>query len=158
MFDRIVDWLIQRAKQAPYIHLDGYMNRWWLIPYNRFFPAVRIHEILRSDLPRSPERPAVDFHDHPWTYVTVLLRGSYTEVTPIFDKSGLYKGERRVKYGPGSVLFRRARSWHYLECDSGTVTTLFITGQYQRKWGFLLKNDAKMAYDEYFKTYPKDRK
>ncbi len=159
MMNRLVDWLIARAKKTPYVHLDGYMNRWWLLPYAPWRPAVRIHEILRSDLPRGAGRDTVDFHDHPWPYMTILLRGSYTEVTPIWDKSGLYVGERRVKYGPGSILFRRARSWHYLEVEPGqVVTTLFCTLGYARTWGFLVKNDAKMAYDKYFATYPKDRK
>ena len=29
------DYLIARAKRTPYYHLDGYMNRWWLVPYKR---------------------------------------------------------------------------------------------------------------------------
>ncbi len=158
LLTRLVDWLIARAKRTPYIHLDGYMNRWWLIPYNRFFPAVRVHEILRSDLPRVQGRP-VDFHDHPWPYLTVVLRGGYTEVKPQWDKSGLYVGDSRKWYGPGSVLFRTARSWHYLEIPPGQIAvTLFTTFGYARKWGFLLKPDAKMRYEEYFATFPKDRK
>jgi hypothetical protein len=157
MIKWLVDWLIARAKRTPYMHLPGYMNRWWLIPYGRG-PAVRIHEILRSDLPRSPDRPT-DFHDHPWPYLTIILRGGYTEVTPVYDRSGLYLGEKRKWYKPGSVLFRRARSWHYLETPEGqTATTLFITFGYARKWGFLLKPDHKMRYDEYFTTFPKDRR
>jgi len=30
----MLQWLIDRAKRTPYFHLDGYMNRWWLVPYN----------------------------------------------------------------------------------------------------------------------------
>lgn len=30
----IANWLIRRAQRAPYVHLPGYMNRWWLVPYS----------------------------------------------------------------------------------------------------------------------------
>lgn len=31
----LADYLILRAKRTPYFHLDGYMMRWWLVPYER---------------------------------------------------------------------------------------------------------------------------
>lgn len=143
IFNQIADWLITRAKRTPYFHLPGYMNRWWLVPYNRFFPAVRIHEILRSDEGR-------DFHDHPWPYLSIILKGSYTEVKPVWDESGIYVGETRRVYGPGSVIFRKARSWHRLEVEFGRiVTTLFITGKYQQRWGFLVCAASKTDYRTY---------
>lgn len=31
----VADWLIRRAMRTPYIHIDGYMSRWWLFnPYD----------------------------------------------------------------------------------------------------------------------------
>src|SRR5574341_215024 len=109
---RPVEWLIERAKRTPYFHLDGYMERYWLVPYNKEIErkeaeydedgrqvgmivvtdgtgpvtwrrpiakllqlrdvAARIHHILRSDRGR-------DAHDHPWPFVTLILRGGYWE-------------------------------------------------------------------------------
>lgn len=138
-----VDRLINFAKRTPYNHIEGYMERFWLIPYNKYFPSVRIHHILRSDSDRA-------FHDHPWPYLTIVLRGGYTEVKPMYDKSGLYIGDSRKWYGPGSVLFRRSNSWHRLELSEGQTTwTLFTTGRYRRKWGFMPNPATKVPHTEY---------
>lgn len=164
LFDRLADRLIARAQRTPYFHLSGYMDRWWLVPYRAdlgdgtgpvtwrrpiakllqlFDIAIRVHIIKRSDSDRA-------FHDHPWPYVTVILRGGYWEVTPVFDASGLYQGDRRVWHGPGSVLFRDAKSWHRLELpQQATATTLFITGRWQQKWGFLPQPATKVYYKDY---------
>jgi len=80
--------------------------------------AVRLHHILASD-------PGVLLHDHPWDYVTMLLDGSYTEITP----------GGRVRYDAPCVLTRRAEQLHRLELDA-PVWTYFVTGRVRRKWGF----------------------
>lgn len=144
LFDRIADWLIARAKRTPYFHLQGYMNRWWLLPYATWRPAVRVHEILRSDDDGA-------FHDHPWCYLTVVLKGGYFEVKPVFE-DGIYKHDARKWYGPGSVLFRRARSWHRLELPAPNqpATTLFVTFKYQQAWGFMPQPEKnKVHYKDY---------
>ena len=28
-YKRVANWVVNRAKRTPYLHLDGYMNRWW---------------------------------------------------------------------------------------------------------------------------------
>lgn len=138
-----VDKLIKFAMRTPYVHLEGYMERYWLISYSRFLPSARIHHILRSDSGRA-------FHDHPWPYLTIILRGGYHEVKPVYDKSGLYIGDSRRWYGPGSILFRKADSYHRLEIPEGkTAWTLFVTGRYQRKWGFLANPTIKIPHTEY---------
>ena len=78
MFNKITAWLINRSMKTPYIHLKGYMMRYWLIPYNPFGIAIRVHHILRSDNERN-------FHDHPWPYINVILRG------------GLYRGAPDIR-------------------------------------------------------------
>lgn len=158
----IVDRIIQRAQRTPYFHLAGYMNRWWLVPYidagsktdigcgpvswrrpvakvlQLFGIAVRVHEILRSDAGRHP-------HDHPWWFITVILRGGYIET--------LYNERGRVKdvnyWGPGTILFRRATSWHRLTLPQrGSTWTLFITGPKSQGWGFNV-NGKKVPHREY---------
>lgn len=172
----IADRLIARAKRTPYFHLAGYMNRWWLVPYTsagsaskpgdgtgwvswrrpiarlmqHLGIAVRVHEILRSDTGRDP-------HDHPWPYVTVVLRGGYIEHT--YDERGEWIDEKW--HGPGSILFRRAKSLHMLELlkhdFDGTIeepaTTLFITGRYAQGWGFMTKA-GKVPHKEYLRSKP----
>lgn len=142
---RLADRLIARAKRTPYWHLEGYMRRWWLFPYGSlpFGIAVRVHEILRSDQDRHP-------HDHPWPFITVILRGGYWEVRPdvieVLDGVWVRQGpDRRRWHGPGSVLIRRAKDWHRLELPPDTVaTTLFISGPWSQPWGFLV--DGEKVY------------
>src|SRR5258708_303359 len=52
---------------------DTYMERWWVIPRNRFF-NIYLHHFLRSDDDRA-------LHDHPWLNASILLQGKYTEHT-----------------------------------------------------------------------------
>jgi len=183
----LVDWLIERAKRTPYWHLDGYMNRWWLVPYRtvvkRKLPqqpgdyeigswdgvhpeafetadgtgpvafksrpiawliqrcgiAIRVHEILRSDTERHP-------HSHPWSYLTILLRGNYAEER--YDADGEMVSYEIHK--PGSILWRPAGSLHRLTLPQGTVTTLFITFKKRGTWGFQV--DGKIVpHKEYLK-------
>ena len=149
--EKFVDWLIERAKRTPYFHLDGYMNRYWLLPYGRQVIAARIHQILRSDIDRF-------YHDHPWSYVSVILRGGYWEVTPMFNSSGIYIGDVRKWYGAGSVIFRPAKTWHRLEVREGeTVWTLFITGKYRQKWGYLKEPRHKIVHEELEYQFNKDQ-
>lgn len=143
----IADAIIRLAMKTPYRHLPNYMNRYWLIPYSRFPLAARVHQILRSDDDRA-------FHDHPWAYVTIILKGGYTEVRPIFDESGLFIGESREWRGAGSILYRPAKSWHRLEIAEGVDTwTLFITGRKVQQWGFLETPKHKIEWREFLNDW-----
>lgn len=107
----------------------------WLL--QRFDVAVRVHEILRSDIGRDP-------HDHPWPYLSIILRGVYWERR--FDSRGRCISHKM--HGPGSIIWRPANSWHMLELYQGTVTTLFITGRKAQTWGFNVDGE-KVPYRDY---------
>ena len=94
-----------------------YMRRWYVIPRNRWF-NIYLHNIVRSDDNRA-------LHDHPWWNLSILLKGSYREVTP----------DGTFVRGAGSMVFRRATAAHRLEVD-GPTWSLFITGRKVREWGF----------------------
>lgn len=105
---------------------DQYMQRWYVIPHNRFF-NIYIHHFLRSDDDRA-------LHDHPWWSVSVLLVGSYRE--------HLANGEskRRIE---GHFYLRSAKTAHRIELvdcyvvgHKQQILTLFITGPHIREWGF----------------------
>lgn len=160
------NWLINRAKRTPYFHLAGYMERYWLVPYSAvitcpegqtdgtgpvsgfrpiarllqaFDIAVRVHHILRSDLGRDP-------HDHPWPYLTVILKGGYNELR--YDADG--KLHSAKWHGPGSILWRPAKSLHKLVVREGeTAWTLFITGRKEQTWGFKPQGQPKIPYTKY---------
>lgn len=169
----LIDRLIVYAERTPYFHLPGYMRRLWLVPYRqrisreinegtavtydgtgpvsfrerpfvwciqRLGIAIRLHNILRSDAGRHP-------HDHPWWFLTIILRGGYYEM--LFDEYGVCSTMKW--HGPGSVLFRRAHTFHRLLVptdDAKPCWTLFITGPKAQTWGFLVKG-KKVNYRDY---------
>ena len=114
---------------------EPYLERYYLLFNTRkHFPFnVFLHKFLKSD----PD----DVHDHPWPYATLILKGGYTEWTPIFDRDGKKTGEVAKWHGPGSFRVARARQYHRVELDPGVECwTLFMPGPHQREWGFLTKN------------------
>lgn len=150
LLTQLPERIIRRAMRTPYVHLAGYMERFWLFRFGRCgggqsgaYPLIgaRVHHILRSDDGR-------DFHDHPWPYLTIILRGGYWEVRPVLvDNVVSYCV--RTWHGPGSVLLRRAASWHRLELPEGqTAWTLFCTGPKVQHWGFLVGR-RKVGWREY---------
>jgi len=122
-----------------------YMHRYYLLCKNRsWFPFnVTLHKIVRSDDPI--------FHDHPWPYITVILKGGYYEHLPLYDEEGKMCGEYACWRGPGSIIKRSAKEMHWLELDAGKpATTLFLMGKQQREWGFLVtKNVRKPKWINY---------
>lgn len=111
---------------------NPYMRRWWVIPRNKWF-NIYLHNVLRSDDPRA-------LHDHPFGNLSILIAGSYTEVThAIFDLDGspvISLGVNRKVMTAGAFKFRRAATSHRLEIDNGPCWTFFITGPRVREWGF----------------------
>src|SRR5208282_805597 len=79
----LVNWFIigWMAPENVYFHLEGYMERWWIRrPKEGRKWTCRLHHILRSDEDRH-------LHDHPWPYVTIILKGGYWEVTPVSGRA-----------------------------------------------------------------------
>jgi len=182
IFEYIADRLIARAKRTPYSHIINgvgltqnpdeadYMERYWLFnPYEssaggkpiKWLPSVRIHRIKKSDDDRA-------LHDHPWRFVTVILKGGYYEVRPVYGDryteqetgcplrlQGVIRHETKW-HGPGSILIRSHKDFHRLVVpEGGEAWTMFTTGKYLHKWGFLHRDSYKIAYDTYLKVFGK---
>jgi hypothetical protein len=90
--------IMDREDNEPY--LERYYiflkDRKWF-PFNMF-----VHHFLKSD----PD----DVHDHPWPYMTIILRGGYWEWTPMFDGAGRKIGEKQQWKGAGQVRFGTAQT------------------------------------------------
>lgn len=147
---RVSAWIIQRAQRTPYIHLDGYMMRWWLFnPYQkqngdyvkqgwlmRRLPSIRVHHILRADTGQH-------MHDHPWDARTIILRGAYAE--SYLHRSGSFTAFR----SPGDTRAIRFGEYHRIDrVLDGGVYTLFFTWKYVGTWGFLV-DGKKVPWREY---------
>lgn len=119
--------------------LGSYMKRWIFRFAGR---TLRVHNILESDAGR-------DFHDHPFSFVSLILAGGYIEHVPGCDcqvwRPANFPNVRAMSYvpgnpcryfGPGSIVRRSATDLHRLELVNGSAWTLVLTSQYKRGWGF----------------------
>lgn len=100
------------------IHRDDneiYMTRWRfdIHPYISF----KLHKIMLSDYDC--------MHDHPWAFISIILRGGYVEHT--------VKGSKIIH--PFSIIKRSAEHKHRLEIHQ-TCWTFVICSKRVREWGF----------------------
>ena len=123
-----------RHRLIPDRYADAdYMHRYYLFLKDRHrFPFnVTLHKIVRSDL--------AIMHDHPWAYLTIILKGGYWEHLPKWNEDKSAFEDIRTWKGPGSVIKRSANEYHWLELEHDQpATTLFFMGPQQREWGFLV--------------------
>lgn len=134
LFHKLMDKLGRYRLIPDRVTGDDYMHRYYLFLKDRkWFPFnVTLHKIVRSDDPI--------MHDHPWPYLTIVLKGGYYEHTPVFDSDGKKFAECSRWRGPGSIIRRGAKEYHWLELEDGKpATTLFFMGRQQREWGFLVE-------------------
>lgn len=151
-YKRVANWVVNRAKRTPYLHLDGYMNRWWLFnPYQdpdgkpveqnwlmRRLPSIRVHQILRADHDQH-------MHDHPWDARTIILFGGYIEQVEDGSCHERSRGDTRaIRFGD----YHRIINIH-----DTPVYTLFFTWRYIGVWGFLVDGE-KVPWREYLAAHP----
>lgn len=103
--------------------------------------GVYVHDIDQPD-------PGLDLHDHPWPFVSLVIRGAYTELVAEARCASELAG--RVDLVP-SLLNGRARTWRrwsihrirmteahrIVAAESGTRTVV-LRGRKTRRWGFYL--------------------
>lgn len=127
--------LITRDDGTPYMYRNTLLSigKWLSIKY---------HRIVASD--------DICDHDHPWPFVSLIVKGGYYEWTPIAqDESGEILDKQygpddvlEVKrwHGAGSLLYRHKNWRHRLELkDNKPCETLVITGKVCKRWGFFTK-------------------
>ncbi len=136
LFNRLANYMIGLAAKRPPDFIIGereapYLLRWWLIPRNRFF-NIYLHKFLRSD-------QDIELHDHPFWFVSLVLRGWYFEHLV---------GDKVVKRSAGQFVARRSATAHrialmtydgHVDVDDFApelAWSLFITGPVTRSWGF----------------------
>lgn len=140
--------IITREDNTPYL------IRYTIFTCKLF--SIKIHKILISD--------DACLHDHPWSFISIILKGGYVEERIIkwnhfpFDSSYKIKKcildhdnnrwglKHKRLYGPGSILFRKAKTTHRLQIYQ-TAWTLVITFKKIKSWGFFTKN----GWVEWFK-------
>lgn len=109
-----------------------YLFRWTFIFFNY---SIRLHHWIRSDDKRH-------FHDHSCNFVSIVLKGSYTNVMP----------DKRVYVKRGSIWYANALQKHYLDIPKGGAWTLLFCGRPYHKWGFYV-NGHKWRPLRYFSKF-----
>lgn len=97
--------------------------------------SVRLHHWLGPDDDRA-------FHDHPWSFVTFVLKGGYT------DKN--LDGEQHLR--APAIQYRSATHQHTVYPDAGGAWTIIVTGPKVRNWGFWLDGKFRKA-NKWFLTF-----
>lgn len=119
--------ILDRESQEPYL------TRYYLFLKDRkWFPFnIFLHNFHKSD----PD----DLHDHPWPFITIILKGGYWEHTP--------KG--KFWRGAGTIRCAKSTALHRVELEPDVDTwTMFIPGPSVREWGFIDKGIWK-RHDRY---------
>jgi hypothetical protein len=115
-----------------------YLKRWYI--ETPLF-SLRLHHWLSGDDDRH-------YHDHPWNFVTVVLKGSYVDVAPWPFMPYSYHDTLTQ----GTIRYRPADHKHYVEVADGGCWTLLITGSRYRRWGFWIMNKFMKA-NKYFLSF-----
>ena len=119
-------------------HADGtaYMRRWWILgkpgKKKRAF-ALRLHHIATADLDRH-------MHDHPWPFVSLVLKGFYFEKRPI-ERGPCFAGEQELHYTTvrheGDIAYRGPSDRHRISTVGPEgCWTLILIGPITHWWGF----------------------
>jgi hypothetical protein len=111
-----------------------YCYRW---VFNLGLFAVRLHKWVASDDTRA-------MHDHPYSFITIILKGYYVDVSE--DKVELLS--------QGKIRFRKAEYKHYVNMDGATIPcwSLVLSGPVVRGWGFWV-NGKFLRREKYFKRF-----
>lgn len=125
--------LVPPQREPDFVIGDHQLDRWWLIPRNRFF-NIYLHHVRHSDDDRA-------LHDHPWWSLSLCLAGGMIDFTKGPPESdGEDVGQTIVQ---GDLVLRPARTAHRLVIPNYSLSgtgigcwTLFITGPVIREWGF----------------------
>lgn len=124
--------------------------------------AVFLHRMEAPD-------PGVDLHDHPWWFVSLVLRGGYTEERAAVREAAFFAdvAERfPVSTHRGIVTERPAGSIKSMRLDEchriirltgRTSWSLVITGPVVRRWGFFLPS-GWISEPEYDATVRAERR
>jgi len=101
---------------------------WWDIGevfYRYKLLSTRWFNIYLHQL-EAPNWHPVGCHDHPWWFISLLLKSGYLE----------RHGDEYVRRRPGSLLYRPANWSHDVTTPYGRSWSLIVTGPKKRAWGF----------------------
>lgn len=134
-------------RKGHLLHADGtvYMERFSL--FETPWLSARIHHIASPDWDR-------DMHDHPWTFLSVVVSGGYTEERPTRFHKPIWLGDNTEsrnssRRSVGSIALRHATDRHVISSVDPETWTVFVYGPLRQWWGFYTR-----AGKVYWRDYP----
>jgi hypothetical protein len=103
-----------------------YLTRWHVVDTPWF--GVKVHHIHKAD-------PGTALHDHPWSFLSIVLRGGYVEQLGHPDLASLRMRTVAVR-NQRTVHFARAEHLHRISAVRPGTWTLVLCGRRRRRWGF----------------------
>lgn len=136
--NRSSDWAFMQRFDVPDYDTDGnYLTRWRIVQTPLF--GVYLHRFEGPD-------PRPTLHDHPWNFISFVLRGGYTEFTPPTGYERGYAYPRRVR----RVNRKRATDLHWITTlDRVPTWTLMLVGRRKRVWGYKEPDGTWTRFDEH---------
>lgn len=107
--------------------------------------SIYLHRLGTPD-----SRPTL--HDHPWSFLSIILRGGYTEVR--LDKHAMTEVVRHRRW----INVMRRDDAHYIDSLDRTPTwTLLFVGARRRTWGYWrrVNNSGRGAW--YWTPFDRDQ-
>lgn len=97
---------------------------------------IYVHNILASDEDDDP-------HDHPWGFVSFILKGAYLEEWQAAHLEWMYRIKRELVKDErtfGSLIIHEAKDFHKITLRTPSVWTLvFASGHDRPNWGYQTK-------------------
>jgi hypothetical protein len=135
-------WALNERMVIPCEDGSDYLIRRRLIQTPLF--GVYVHQLLGPD--------KEDPHDHPWSFVSVVLRGGYTEdfyPFPHLAAARVVPFFRRQEWRRGSAHRMGTATAHRItHVLPGTVSLIFV-GRRKREWGFFPAGGGWVPWKEY---------
>lgn len=116
----------------PYKHLKGYLHRWTFFESKKFH--FRIHHILSED--KTPF-----LHNHPFSYLSIIISGGYEEV---YEKNGKLIKKKNKKF---SWIWRSHKTFHRITNVKPNTKTLFFTLKSPMDWTLKKHKDIAIPLD-----------
>lgn len=130
-------WAFMQKLVISSIPGDPYLTRWRIV-HTPYF-GILLHKIDRPDADDSP-------HDHPWKFVSIILKGGYTELVTYNESNSLIV-KKREQF---SVHTMPLGVYHMIaKLHRKPTWTLVLSGPRNQEWGFLDRNGRHVPWREY---------
>lgn len=128
---KVKDWMFWRWMDIIPRGQERYLVRLYLI--NTPWFGLKLHWFEAPD-------PDQDCHDHPWWFVSWVLRGGYTELRQLIDPEGFLWKEWGTIRKRWSWCYRSPTDIHSIIKVEPRTLTFIINGPRVRSWGFWKPN------------------